>query len=68
MMVCCVGCPDCVYYRWASAIAVGDETWYLTRVGTLDCACPAILEVGDFDLTVDYQIFDVTIFENESNC
>lgn len=68
MMVCCIGCPDCVYYRWASAMAVGDFTWYLTNIMSQDCDCPAILEVGDFQQTVDYQISDVTIFESETNC
>ena len=68
MMVCCIGCPTCVYYRYASNIAVGDLTWYLTYIMTQDCNCPAILEIGDFQTAIDYQISDITIFENASNC
>ena len=68
MMVCCIGCPTCVYYRYASNIAVGDLTWYLTYITTQDCNCPAILEIGDFQTAIDYQISDITIFEEASNC
>jgi hypothetical protein len=68
MMVCCIGCPTCVYYRYASNIAVGDLTWYLTYITTQDCSCPAILEIGDFQTAIDYQISDITIFEEASNC
>jgi hypothetical protein len=70
MMVCCIGCPLCVYYRYASAIAVGDLTWYLTYINVvgMDCNCPAILTVDSFSAPLDYQINDITIFEDASNC
>jgi hypothetical protein len=70
MMVCCIGCPLCVYYRYATAIAVGDLTWYLTYINVIgmDCNCPAILPVDSFSAPLDYQIEDITIFEEASNC
>jgi hypothetical protein len=68
MMVCCIGCPNCVYYRYASNIAVGDSTWYLTYILDQDCNCPAILGVDNFQTAIDYQISDITIFEEASNC
>jgi hypothetical protein len=68
MMVCCIGCPTCVYYRYASNIAVGDSTWYLTYILDQDCNCPAILGVDNFQTAIDYQISDITIFEEASNC
>lgn len=68
MMVCCIGCPDCVYYRYQSNMDVGDNTWYLTHILVQDCECPAILSVDNFQVAIDYQISDITIFEKESNC
>lgn len=68
MMVCCIGCPDCVYYRYQSNMNVGDNTWYLTHILEQDCECPAILSVDNFQVAIDYQISDITIFEKESNC
>jgi len=68
MMVCCIGCPTCVYYRYQSNMDIGDMTWYLTYITTQDCNCPAILEIGDFQTAIDYQISDITIFEDASNC
>jgi hypothetical protein len=67
MMVCCLGCPNCVYYRYASAMAVGDLQWYITYM-TLDCNCPAIFTTDNMQGPLDYQINDVTITEEESNC
>ncbi len=68
MMVCCIGCPTCVYYRYQSNMDIGDLTWYLTYILTQDCNCPAILEVDNFQTAIDYQISDITIFEDASNC
>jgi len=68
MLVCCIGCPDCVYYRYQSNMNVGDNTWYLTHILEQDCDCPAILSVDNFQVAIDYQISDITIFEKESNC
>ena len=70
MMVCCVGCPTCVYFRFQSNIDVGDLRWYLTyiEIMTMDCNCPAILPVESFSEANDYQISDITIFEEASNC
>jgi hypothetical protein len=67
MMVCCFGCPNCVYYRYASSIAVGDLQWYITYL-TLDCNCPAIFTTDNMQGPLDYQINDVTITEEASNC
>lgn len=70
MMVCCIGCPTCVYYRWQGTMDIGDDTWNLTYILEQDCNCPAILSVDTFanNDTWGYQISDITIFENESNC
>lgn len=68
MMVCCIGCPDCVYYRFQSNMSVGDNTWYLTHIDDQDCECPAILTVGDFQTANDYQISDIVIMEREEDC
>lgn len=68
MMVCCIGCPTCVYYRFQSNMDIGDSTWYLTYILTQDCNCPAILSVDNFQSANDYQISDITIFEDASNC
>lgn len=70
MMVCCIGCPDCVYYRWQGTMDLGDDTWNLTHILTRDCNCPAILSVDTFanNDTWGYQISDITIYEDESNC
>ena len=70
MMVCCIGCPTCVYYRWQGTMDAGDDTWNLTYILTQDCNCPAILGGGDFSAndTWGYQVQDFTIFEEASNC
>lgn len=70
MMVCCIGCPDCVYYRWQGTMDLGDDTWNLTHILTQDCNCPAILSVDTFipNDTWGYQISDITIYEDSSNC
>lgn len=70
MMVCCIGCPDCVYYRWQGTMDLGDDTWNLTHILTQDCNCPAVLSVDNFasNDTWSYQIFDITITEDASNC
>jgi hypothetical protein len=68
MMVCCIGCPLCVYYRYATAIAVGDLTWYLSYFSAMDCDCPAILTSDGFGNELDYQIIDVSFIEDASNC
>lgn len=70
MMVCCIGCPTCVYYRWQGTMDIGDDTWNLTYIMDQDCNCPAVLSVGNFsdNDTWGYQIFDITILEDGSNC
>jgi len=70
MMVCCIGCPTCVYYRWQGTMDLGDDTWNLTYILTQDCNCPAILSVDTFipNDTWGYQISDITIYEESSNC
>jgi hypothetical protein len=68
IMVCaCINCDLCVYYRFGST-----GVWCQTDVVRTDCTCPALLTVGTFsNPTCDawsYQISDITIVEQESNC
>ena len=49
-------------------MAVGDLAWYLTYILTQDCNCPAILWTDNMQGPLDYQINDVTITEEGSNC
>lgn len=68
MLVCCIGCPDCLYNRWQSDMDIGNDTWYLSYMFDRDCECPAVLTFPGLGNGIDYQIFDVTIIENEDNC
>ena len=72
MMVCCIGCPQCVYYRWQGTMDLGDDTWNLTYLvpAESDCTCPAILSVDTFipNDTWGYQVSDITIYEDPENC
>lgn len=67
MFCACINCDLCVYYRFGST-----GVWCQTDVVRTDCACPALLTVGTFsNPTCDawsYQISDITIVEQESNC
>ncbi len=68
-MVCeCTNCDQCIYYRFASDPV---DQWCVTTITAADCNCPAVLTVGDFAGACDvwsYQIFDITIYEQASNC
>lgn len=67
IMVCeCTACTRCVYYYFENE--TGTPGWILTDITSEDCNCPAILTVGTFSAGNSYQISDITIVENESNC
>lgn len=67
IMVCeCIECTRCVYYYFENE--QGTPGWILTDITSEDCNCPAVLTVGTFSDGNSYQISDITIVENESNC
>ncbi len=69
VLVCgCIGCELCLYYYWENGGAA--PGYFLTTISETDCNCPAIFDGGAFtDGEVwGYQISDITITEDESNC
>ncbi len=69
VLVCgCIGCELCLYYYWEDGGAA--PGYFLTTISETDCNCPAIFDGGAFtDGEVwGYQISDITITEDESNC
>ena len=68
MQCVCLDCPLCIWYRYGSN---PPGIWCVANiVEVIDCECPALFTVNDFELcdVWSYQIYDITISELDSDC